>query len=112
MSEVKMLEAQLMQAKATVKFSETILKLMKNKEFEEVILEQFMVKSCAEYVQRSVNPQLDESQQANALRFAQASGVLQQWLDTHLVEAERLRRAIPQIEEAIVEARQEADSDE
>lgn len=108
MSEVKMLEMQLKQAQATINFSDTILKLTRNKEFKEVILEQFMVKSCAEYVQRSVSPELNESQQANALRFAQASGVLQQWLDTHISEANRLRNIIPQIEEAIVKARQES----
>lgn len=108
MSQVQALEYQLRSAQQLQEFAEKIRQLIQTPLYREVIIEAFSTRECARYVQESQDPGLSESQQADALNMAQASGHLKRWIAVTLQMADIAARDIPNLHEQIEYARQES----
>lgn len=111
MNEVTALEQQLEGAKKLVNFRQLALRLSKNRDFQKLILEEFCTNECARYVQNSANPALGAEERADSLSIAQASGHLKRWLSVQVQMGAHAENELPQLEEALAEARLEEDSD-
>jgi hypothetical protein len=107
MSQVSQLEAQLQNAKELIQRRQAALRLANVPEFKQLILEDFMVKEAARYVQSSGDPALKAEERADALAIAQASGHLKRYLHVIVQMGAHAEREIVNLEEAIEEARQE-----
>lgn len=107
MSEVFALENQLDQAKEQMARREMALKLSNNPEFKKLILQEFCINECARYAQSSADPALDDRARADALALAQAAGHLRRFLSVIVTMGNNAERNLPDLEQAILEARQE-----
>lgn len=107
MSEVFALERQLADAKKHLDRRELALKLYKNPEFKELIIDGFCLNDCARYAQSSADPALTPAQQADALGISQASGHLRRFLSVIVQLGNQAESQIPSIEDAIQEIRSE-----
>lgn len=108
MSQVQALEHQLRSTQQLQEFAEKIRQLIQTPLYREVIVEQFTNRECARYVQESADPSLTAEQRADALGMAQASGYLKRWIAVTLQMADIAARDIPNLQEQIEYARQEA----
>lgn len=112
MSEVYALEKQLADAKVSIERRATALKLYNNPEFKSLILEDFCTKECARYAQLSAAPELAPNERADALGLAQAAGHLKRFLSVIVSMGNQAEGQIENLEEAIIEARQEEHEEE
>lgn len=108
MSEVNALEHQLNKQREAVKRRDVAIKLSKNPDFKKLILEEFCVQECARYAQSSADPSLDATSRADALGIAQAAGHVRRWLSVTVTMGDVAAGQIEDLENAIIEARQEA----
>ncbi|MFP3645136.1 hypothetical protein [Paraburkholderia sp. SIMBA_054] len=106
-TEVQQLEAQLSQAKQVAAEKQMALKLSTNREFRQLILDEFCVKECARYAQLSADPSLPANERADSLALAQAAGHLRRWLSVKIQMGNVAEREIAEVEAAIEEARAE-----
>jgi len=95
------LENQLKGNKELVELRNSILRLYKNKDFQKVIQDAFMVKEAARYVQTSADPAMGDRERADALAMAQASGHLKRFLAINIQLGNAAENSIPEINEAI-----------
>lgn len=109
MSQVEALENQISDNKTLIKKHEMLQRLLKNRDFKELILKEFMVEEAAIYVQNSANPALDEQGRADCLALAQASGHLKRWMVVLQQKAVVAMRELDSLEQEIVYARAEED---
>ena len=109
MSDVLALEKQLNNAKELVAKRELALKLSENPEFRKLILDEFCVQVCARYAQMSADPGLGPVERADALALAQAAGHLRRFLSVVVQMGNHAERQMADLEQAIIEARQEGD---
>ena len=112
MSEVSQLEAQLaagIEAKAK---REIALKLYHNPEFKKLILQEYCVDECARYAQASADPALTAEQRADSLAMAQAAGHLRRFLSVVVTKGNQAERLEEELEQSILEARQEETEDQ
>lgn len=109
MSEVFDLERQLAENQQIVKLRDTALKLYGNPEFKSLILDRFCVQECARYAHSSADPALTAEQRTDALNMAQAAGHLRRFLSITVQMGNHAERQIGDLEDAIVEARQEVE---
>ena len=107
MSAVQALEAQLKNAKELIARRDSALKLARNPEFKQLILDEFCVQECARYAQASADPSLDATARADSLALSQAAGHLRRWLQVINQMGQVADREVLQLEEAIEEARNE-----
>lgn len=107
MSNLSQLENQLVQAKELISRRNMAIKLASNPEFKELIIEGFMLKEAARYVQSSSDPALKAEERADALAMAQASGHLKRYLSVTVQMGAFAERDLANLEEAIDEARSE-----
>ena len=107
MSEVYALEKQREDAKELLARRELALKLSRNPEFKQLILQEFCVNECARYAQSSGDPALNAEQRADALALAQSAGHLRRWLSVIVTMGNNAERAMPELDDAIEQARQE-----
>ena len=107
MSEVYALEKQRDDAKVLLERRELALKLSRNPEFKKLILQEFCIDECARYAQSSGDPALNAEQRADALALAQSAGHLRRWLSVIVTMGNNAERAMPELDEAIEQARQE-----
>lgn len=107
MSEVYALEKQRDDAKELLARRELALKLSTNAEFKKLILQEFCINECARYAQSSGDPALSAEQRADALALAQSAGHLRRWLSVIVTMGNNAERAMPELDEAIEQARQE-----
>lgn len=56
-------------------------RLSNNRDFNKVILDEFMIQEAARFVQVSTDPNLTAEERADALGLAQAAGYLKRYLD-------------------------------
>lgn len=112
MSEVFLLEKQLEDGKKSIEKRDLALKLYNNREFKQLILQDFCVEECARYAQMSADPALAANERADALAIAQAAGHLRRFLSVVVQMGNNAERQAPDIEQAIIEARQEEESAE
>lgn len=107
MSEVYALEKQREDAKELLARRELALKLSRNPEFKQLILQEFCINECARYAQSSGDPALNAEQRADALALAQSAGHLRRWLSVIVTMGNNAERAMPELDDAIEQARQE-----
>lgn len=106
-SQVAQMENYRDQQKALLAKRQEVQKLMRNREFRKVILEDFMVTEAARYAQESGDPALSPEQRADALALAQASGHLKRYLNIVLQMGAYAERELPNIEDGLDQARAE-----
>jgi hypothetical protein len=109
MSDVINLEQQLSDAKKLVERKTRALRLAKNADFRELILDGFCLHEAARLVQMSSDPALDERQRSDALSMAQASGHLRRYMSMIVQMATVAEREMTDLEGALEEARREED---
>ena len=80
MSEVSQIEAHIKEMKRGVAKRDQALKLSRNKDFKELILDGFCNDDAARYVQQSGDPNLTSAQREDALSIALASGHFKRYL--------------------------------
>lgn len=76
-------------------------RLTRNKDFKRIILEDFLVKDCARYVQESTDPMLTKEQRESALAMSQAAGHLKRYLQVNYQLAKSIADQRDDLEEAI-----------
>lgn len=106
-AEIEGLEQQLADAKHLLEQRRLAQKLADNFEFRTLILDQFCTKEAARLVHMSADPAMSAEQRADALAMAQAGGHLRRYLSMAIQMANVAERDIPNIEQAIAEARSE-----
>ena len=112
---VEALERQLSGQKELVEHQKAVQRLLANRDFKKLILDEFCVKECARYAQMSADPQLSVSERADALATAQAAGHLRRWLHVKDLMGNSAASSLPNIEAELEQARFEEmqpDSDE
>lgn len=112
MSEVQELENQLAGCKELVELRQAALRLSKNTDFKKLILEYFCRDECARYAQSSADPNLSPEDRANALAIAQSAGHLRRFLSVTMQMGYQAENQLADIEQAIVEASIEEDSEQ
>ena len=83
------------------------LKLSRNPEFKQLILQEFCINECARSAHSSGDPALNAEQRADALALAQSAGHLRRWLSVIVTMGNNAERAMPELDDAIEQARQE-----
>jgi hypothetical protein len=106
-SAVQGLEQQLQDAKATIQRRDRIARLLNNRDFKEIILEGYCKEDCARFTHQSADPSLTKDQQASALDMAQSAGHLKRYLTAAFQMAANAENSLPELEEALEEARGE-----
>lgn len=99
------LEQQLEAAKTIANRGQLAIQLAEVPAFKELILKQFCMEECANYVHMSADSSLTKEQREDALAFAQASGVLKKWLSLIVQMGYGAERDVISICEAIEEER-------
>lgn len=112
MSEVQNLENQLELSKALVERRRLAIRLSENRDFKKLILDEFCGSDAARYVQESADPSLTLEQRADALNMAQASGHLKRYLSVTIQMGAHAERTMPDLEETLVDARQDEEASE
>lgn len=110
MSEVFALEKQLEDGKEFIARRDLALKLYNNREFKKLILEEFCTNECARYAQLSADPALGAVERADSMALAQAAGHLRRFLSVVVQMGNNAERTREEIEQAILEARQDEES--
>lgn len=105
MTEVENLESQKKDLKEIIDRSAAADRLSRNKDFRNLILEEFCVKEAARYVQLSADPARTQEERQDALNIAQASGHLKRYLSVIFRMGESAERAMEELENALEEAR-------
>lgn len=109
MSEVSDLEKQKKDFELALEERDLALKLYKNPDFKKLILDTFCTKECARYAQESGDPALSKEQREDAMAMAQAAGHLRRFLSLKVSMGNQAERLMPELDNALVEARQEED---
>ena len=110
MSQVTQLEQQKSDFKAAIEKRGMASRLMKNRDFRKLILEEFCTAECARYAQASADPNLSKDEQADALALAQAAGHLRRWLSVVVQMGNQAESQMQSLDQAIEEARAEEDA--
>lgn len=111
MSQVTQLEQQLSKVKDLVAKREIALRLFKNRDFKNLIIEEFCTAEAARLVHQSADPAIKPEMRADALAMAQAGGHLRRYLSLLITMADNAEAAVPELEEVLAEARAEEDAD-
>lgn len=105
MTEVEQLEQQRDDVRTLLDRREMATRLAKNRDFKLLIMEGFMRDEAARLVQMSSDPVLKEQERTDALNMAQATGHLKRFLQMIFTMASVAEREMPEIDQAIFEAR-------
>lgn len=112
MNEVAQLEAQRDHARKAMERREAVERLMRNKDFKDIIVDGFCRDECARYVQESGDPLLEPAQREDALNMAQASGHLRRFLSLIYTMGNQAEGSLVSVEEELEAARAEEANDE
>lgn len=102
---VTQLEAQLRDAKELARRRDLAIKLSKNKEFRELILDDYIVAEASRLAAAAGDPNLTEVQQRSMYSMALAPGHLKRYLQVITQMGDTGADSIPEIEEALEDAR-------
>ncbi|UNI71507.1 hypothetical protein [Burkholderia phage vB_BpP_HN01] len=102
---VQKFENELAGAKAQVALGAALSKLLENKEFKKVIIDEFSTKEAARYAAEAGNPALTDRERADALALSQAPGHLKRWIVIQLMQAETCGAQLEELREGLEEAR-------
>lgn len=109
-SVVDQLEQQKSDAKILIDRRQIALRLASNPDFRKLIMEGFCRDDAARYAQESGDPSLPADSRADALLMAQASGHLKRFLSVTIQMGAYHERTMPELDAALDEARNEAQS--
>jgi hypothetical protein len=104
---VQQLEQQLSNAQELIDRKNRALRLANNADFRVLFQEEYFLKEAARMVQLSGDPSLTAEQRADALAMAQATGHTKRYLSMIVQQATVAERDMPELEEALAEARLE-----
>jgi hypothetical protein len=107
MAQLQKLEQQLEDAKVLIAQRNLALRLSENHDFRKLILDEFCVKEAARYVHASIDSAMTAEQRADALIFAQATGVVKKWLSIQIQMGFAAERDLTDLEAAIEAERAE-----
>lgn len=102
---VEALERQLAGQKEIIEHQKMLQRLLGNRDFKKLVLDEFCVKECARYAQLSADPDLTAVQRADALATSQAAGHLRRWIQVKLQMGSAAESSLPSIEAELEQAR-------
>ena len=105
------LEHQRDSARKLIERRDLALRLYKNSDFKELILNEFCVQECARYAQASADPALKPEARADSLAIAQAAGHLRRFLSVIVQMGNQAEGQMTDLNEAIEASRQEDDQE-
>lgn len=106
-SQVQDLENQLQEALELIKLRDRAKRLVNNKDFKEIIENQFCLLECARLAQASADPNLSAQDRELALSMAQAAGHLRRFLQAIFLKAAQAERDLEELRANIEAARYE-----
>lgn len=95
---IKALEKQHKVNEKAMRLGDAVKRLMNNRDFKTLILDEFCTQECARYVHASANPALNEASQRDALNMAQAAGHFRRFLEVTMQKANAAEDANSSIE--------------
>lgn len=107
MSQIENIQAQIEDLKEVQKRRDLALRLEKNADFKELILDGFCEKECARFARNSGDPGISPENRADSLAMAQAAGHLRRYLSVIVRMGNQAESEIKQAEETIDEIRRE-----
>lgn len=110
MSDLLQLEHQLEDAKILAARRLAALRLAENRDFRDLILEDYLVKEAARCIQAAGDDKLTPQQRADLVEMGKATGYLKRFLHAITTMGGTAENDIPALEEAIAEARLEEDN--
>ena len=102
---VEALERQLAGQKELIEHQKMLHRLLNNRDFKKLILDEFCTKECARYAQLSADPDLTETQRADSIATAQAAGHLRRWIQVKNLMGNSAESSLPALEAELEEAR-------
>ena len=110
MSELQDLEQQRADIQEALELRDAALRLSENKDFRRLFIEMYFKTEAARLVQLSSDPVLKQDQREDALSMAQATGHAKRFLSMLVVRGNTLSRDVEDLEQQIVEVRQEEEN--
>lgn len=110
MSELQDLEQQRADIQEALELRDAALRLSENKDFRRLFIEMYFKTEAARLVQLSSDPVLKQDQREDALSMAQATGHAKRFLSMLVVRGNTLSRDVEDLEQQIIEARQEEEN--
>lgn len=105
MSTVAELEQQKADFNAAIEKRKVLQRLMNNRDFKKLILEDFCVQECARYAQASADPNLSANERADALALAQSAGHIRRYLNVLDIMGNAAENQMQRLDDAIEDAR-------
>jgi len=105
MSTVAELEQQKVDFNAAIEKRKVLQRLMNNRDFKKLILEDFCVQECARYAQASADPNLSVNERADALALAQSAGHIRRYLNVLDIMGNSAENQMQRLDDAIEDAR-------
>lgn len=105
MSTVAELEQQKVDFNAAIEKRKVLQRLMNNRDFKKLILEDFCVQECARYAQLSADPNLSANERADALALAQSAGHIRRYLNVLDIMGNSAENQMQRLDDAIEDAR-------
>lgn len=102
---VEALERQLAGQKELIEHQKMLHRLLNNRDFKKLILDEFCTKECARYAQLSADPDLTEVQRADSIATAQAAGHLRRWIQVKILMGNGAESSLPALEAELEQAR-------
>ena len=102
---VEALERQLAGQKELIEHQKMLHRLLNNRDFKKLILDEFCTKECARYAQLSADPDLTEVQRADSIATAQAAGSLRRWIQVKNLMGNGAESSLPALEAELEQAR-------
>lgn len=107
MSEVKQIEEHIKDLKRLVAKKEQALKLAKNRDFKELVLDGFCTTDAAKYVQQAGDPNLNTQEREDALAIALSAGHFKRYMAVICQMGSNAESQLERAEVELEDARQE-----
>lgn len=107
MNEVNQIEQHIKALKSGIAKREQVLKLSRNRDFKDLIIEGFCVRDSAKYVQQAGDPNLNQGERDDALALAMAGGHLKRYLSTLITIGNNCEAQLLRAENELESARAE-----
>lgn len=110
MSEVTHLEQMQTADNQLINRLESLQRLVNNSDFRNLILHDYIIVEASQCAETAGNPAMNAEQKADALEMSKAPGHLKRYLRVIELSAQQAINRREELQEAIVQARQEEDS--
>lgn len=103
--QIVQLEAHIKDAEEAIKIRDKAVKLSENREFKELILDEYLVKEAARLVQISCDPGLNAEMRADALAMAQSTGHFKRYMSILVQRGNQFERDLEDCRQQLDELR-------